>query len=133
MTFVAFVEIYTGVQWHLFFLLMATVWAGNCRLSDALWHKANERKKITQSTHPLIDFYDIWVRKEAVLKAEGIGLLDGLDTVDCTNDFILYKNKKWAFQEIEVDKNYICYISYNHKKTISIYKSIHFTELFTLK
>lgn len=89
----------------------------------------NEKKKIKLSSYPLVDFYDIWVRKEAILKAQGIGLSEGLNKVDCTDNSISFKNEQWTLQNIELNKNYTCYIAHNHKKITSIYTSISLSEL----
>ena len=54
-------------------------------------------------------FYSIWTRKEALLKAIGIGFLEGLNQISVLEDIVHYKND-WFITEIDLVKNYRCSI-----------------------
>lgn len=55
-------------------------------------------------------FYEVWVKKEAFLKAIGIGFVDSLDKFNCSADIIQYNWQKWKFHEVPVPDEYTCYI-----------------------
>lgn len=59
-------------------------------------------------------FFDMWVRKEAVLKAKGYGILNGLNVIDCSKDIVYDDDdKKWFLNELSINHNYICYLAIN--------------------
>lgn len=58
-------------------------------------------------------FLDIWVKKEAVLKAIGVGIVKGLNQFDCSTDVVYYNNKEWFLKKIEIDQKHLCYIATN--------------------
>ncbi len=46
-------------------------------------------------------FFNIWVRKEAFLKAVGTGTVEGLDTVSVLGDVISYHDQQWYIHKID--------------------------------
>ncbi|GAA4316798.1 4'-phosphopantetheinyl transferase superfamily protein [Mucilaginibacter gynuensis] len=69
-----------------------------------------EREYIQQSGDRLTTFYQIWAKKEALLKATGKGLLDDLTSFSCVDDTLLYNNQRWFLQRIAIDPEYMCYV-----------------------
>lgn len=57
-------------------------------------------------------FYRYWTQKEAVLKAHGEGLSIPLQSFEINNDETKIKDEVFYVKEIEIDKNYKCYLSY---------------------
>ncbi len=50
-----------------------------------------EQELISKGTN----FFDIWTRKEAILKAQGIGLFDGLASVDCSKNTLFLQGHNY--------------------------------------
>ncbi|MEN5057163.1 4'-phosphopantetheinyl transferase family protein [Sphingobacterium kitahiroshimense] len=53
-------------------------------------------------------FYDIWVRKEALLKAVGTGLTNNLHELNCLGNSIFYEGTKWYYSDIDFYNGYSC-------------------------
>lgn len=71
----------------------------------------NEWNIIRNSPDPIIGFYNFWTRKEAVLKATGTGFHTPLNTVDVSEDMIIYNNVTWHLQKISINEKYLCHVA----------------------
>lgn len=86
----------------------------------------SEQHIIEHSNHPLECFYDFWVRREAVIKANGKGFFSKYREMTESKGSIELEGKKYFYQEIKLDTNYKVYISSDnifggvHVKCISI-------------
>ncbi len=66
-------------------------------------------------------FYEIWVKKEALLKAAGIGIVNGLSEFSCVNDIVNYRRQSWFLKEVKVHPECTCYLcSLNESERIII-------------
>lgn len=53
-------------------------------------------------------FFKIWARKEAILKASGVGMSAGLNQFDCRTAPVVFEEKVWHLQEISIAPGYAC-------------------------
>jgi 4'-phosphopantetheinyl transferase len=56
--------------------------------------------------------YDFWTKKEAIVKAEGSGLLHKLNTMETSEGDTCLNGKQYATMEIAIDPDYACHIAY---------------------
>lgn len=76
----------------------------------------DEQLHIAGSTNAALAFYDIWVKKEAVLKAIGKGITYGLAEFSCVNDRVAVMGERWYLHKIHLHEQYICYICHQHEE-----------------
>lgn len=81
----------------------------------------NENYLIGKSNTPVKEFFKLWTRKEALLKANGKGLSDDMNKIDCLNEACVseimalgYEN--YRMESFEIDKDYIGSTAYNGSK-----------------
>lgn len=72
-------------------------------------------------------FYRVWTRKEALLKAIGIGFLEGLDQVSVLDDKITLE-KTWHLSEVQLIEGYKISVCIEKKAEI-ISKQIDYSQL----
>lgn len=56
-------------------------------------------------------FFDYWTQKEAVIKANGLGLGIPLTTFEVLEGTAIINDQKFFLKEIKIDEKYKCYIS----------------------
>ncbi|MBF0259914.1 MAG: 4'-phosphopantetheinyl transferase superfamily protein [Desulfamplus sp.] len=74
-----------------------------------------EKDIITNSETPLNSFYEIWTRKEAIIKAHGKGLSTGLETFCVSGNSSVINSIKWYIHPIAIANNYISNIALRDK------------------
>ncbi len=80
----------------------------------------NEYDSIQNSKDPLKLFYTIWTKKEALLKAEGKGLMDNIKAIKIKNDKIYFNNKKYFCFVFEFE-NFIFSLVSLYKDDVKIF------------
>jgi 4'-phosphopantetheinyl transferase len=71
---------------------------------------AEEQQLIRSAADPKTCFYKTWVKKEALLKAAGIGIVNGLSDFSCVEDLVNYRKQTWYLKEVHVHSEYECYL-----------------------
>jgi 4'-phosphopantetheinyl transferase len=70
------------------------------------FHK-DEITWLENNSFQLDQFYTVWTRKEAFLKAKGQGLMEGMDQLSILNDQVMDETE-WHLREIDVFSGYKC-------------------------
>lgn len=81
----------------------------NSELFTEVFHP-NELELLEMAKNRDDCFYHLWVKKEALLKATGVGLNDSLNKIDISREFVYFRNHNYYFNEILFDPEYVCYI-----------------------
>jgi 4'-phosphopantetheinyl transferase len=82
-----------------------------------------DRHRINNSIDRYSTFFQIWSAKEAMLKADGCGLIDKLDQLEIHGETGFLKKTKYHLRELQIDSLYSSFIaSVNPIETISIEK-----------
>lgn len=84
----------------------------NCFTSSE-WDHINKSRKDNVEV-----FYKLWVKKEAVTKADGGGLRIPLNSFSCLNHSIRVGQNEWCFSEIDHFKGYWGQVACNKKGDI---------------
>jgi len=80
-----------------------------------------EQQFIASAADPKSCFYEIWVKKEALLKAAGIGIVNGLSDFSCVENIVNYRRQSWHLKAIQLHPEYTCYLcSLNIREPIII-------------
>jgi len=76
---------------------------------------AEERQYILagNDSEKQLRFYEVWVKKEAILKAIGVGIVEGLDTFSCLENTVDLRGKTWHFYPLDLGKEYTCFLCSN--------------------
>ncbi|MCW3101567.1 MAG: 4-phosphopantetheinyl transferase [Bacteroidetes bacterium] len=79
---------------------------------ESLLHNLHpkEQELVRRSADPQQEFYHIWVKKEALLKAVGTGLMAETELPDCSGSLLSYKGMDWRFHLLGLAPGYICYL-----------------------
>ncbi len=77
----------------------------------------NEWNKINSASIPYEGFYDIWTRKEAVLKAIGTGFHTPLSSVDVSGDDLIYDDTTYHIKSLAIHKDYECHTATTESQT----------------
>jgi 4'-phosphopantetheinyl transferase len=84
-----------------------------------------EQQFIKTAIDPENSFYRIWVKKEALLKALGTGIVNGLNDFSCVRNVEEYQGNHWHLKELKIHSDYVCYLchtDYDEKITIQEFK-----------
>lgn len=70
-----------------------------------------EEQLLLKASNPLLNFYHLWTRKEAILKASGEGISADMPLVDCLPERVKRKGIEYAITTFRLDAEYIISIA----------------------
>jgi 4'-phosphopantetheinyl transferase len=82
---------------------------------------------ILSGNNQLYNFYSYWTKKEAFLKAIGMGLNVPLIETEVINDRVRWQNKEWFLQEVKLDEKHISYFASEIRQPETTVREIIFT------
>jgi 4'-phosphopantetheinyl transferase len=80
----------------------------------------NEWEHIQSQHNRFKGFYNLWTRKEAVLKAIGTGFHTPLNSVDVVEDMVEYDNITYYIQQVNIAAGYPCHVASTIKDEIKL-------------
>jgi len=76
---------------------------------------SSEMYSIHHGSDPLLAFYDVWTKKEAVMKANGKGLSIPPKTIAIDSNVARVEDQQWFLTEVDFYDNYRCHLATNVK------------------
>jgi 4'-phosphopantetheinyl transferase len=83
-----------------------------------LFFSAEELLAIKQSPDPLVSFYHLWTKKEAVLKANGKGMYLPIEEVNLIGNAAVCESEDWELSCLQVHPQYACCVAFQGKRDI---------------
>lgn len=86
-----------------------------------------EKEYVRQSDRPPYKFYELWTRKEAILKAIAKGITDDLKAASCLpglnvlNQYIFASANDWLVESFELTKDYLVSLAHVENTKIRFY------------
>lgn len=78
----------------------------------------SEWERLLSASNQSISFFTYWTQKEAVIKANGMGLSIPLKSFKVVNNQTKLLNQKYYLREVKLESNYKCYVACSNKSTI---------------
>lgn len=85
---------------------------------DALSDK--EKMILNCSNEPITDFYTLWTRKEAVMKANGKGIYTPINELEASGYTVDCEGKTWSLRTLDFGVNYSCHLAFDIASNIEI-------------
>lgn len=82
---------------------------------------SQESQFIQKGVDQRANFYTLWTRKEALLKATGEGLIDDLNQLDVLGAFFNYKNENYELKSLKSDNYIITTATVSHPEKIRLW------------
>lgn len=79
-------------------------------LELATHFQLQEQAFIREAANTQQAFFELWVKKEAALKAIGTGITNGLKRFSCIGSQINYNDTRWYLRPVQLDPAFIGYI-----------------------
>jgi 4'-phosphopantetheinyl transferase len=81
---------------------------------------AAEQQHIRAAQNPDAEFFKYWTRKEAILKAIGMGVYTPLLDIDVSADEVSYQGENYFLSPVDIYDGYECCIAHTVKQEISV-------------
>lgn len=94
---------------------------------------SGQLREILNAPDPLSTFYEFWVRKESMIKADGRGFSLLLDTLEITNNKIIFENTCWHLFNLPINSGYKCSVSTKNENSTFRYWYLNFYSIEEMK
>ncbi|HTF80659.1 MAG TPA: 4'-phosphopantetheinyl transferase superfamily protein [Cytophagales bacterium] len=92
----------------------------------------DEWTQLMASPNPESLFITYWTRKESVLKAYGVGLVNELDQIDVCNYETVYEGQRWYIAPVPLSKDCICHMATHGAHSLTKIRHVSLDTLMSL-